>query len=49
MSACGHPDRLITYNSTGADGTPYQSVRMSPCECGQTPPPPPPPPAPDNK
>ncbi|MEW1724301.1 hypothetical protein [Streptomyces sp. NPDC093109] len=38
MSApCGHPDRLITYNRTGADGKRYQGVGHEPCTCGQRP------------
>lgn len=34
MSACGHQPTLITVNSVGADGKPFQSVRHEPCKCG---------------
>ncbi|MEU3907272.1 hypothetical protein AB0F20_26205 [Streptomyces goshikiensis] len=37
MSDCGHPPTLVTVNSVGADGQPYQSVKHEPCTC-RTPP-----------
>ncbi|MFC9431624.1 hypothetical protein [Streptomyces sp. NPDC056987] len=38
MSAsCGHPDKLVTYNKSGADGRSYQAVRHEACTCGQRP------------